>query len=155
MTINRSTLVFFDASCLIAGAGSPSGGSGFLLSLCARGFLRAAVSQPVLLEAQRNIQNKLGEDALSRFYNFLAVVPFILVPVTEKEELRDYYKDINQKDIHVLAAANAVHSPFLITLDKGLLLEVARADLNITALTPSDFIKKILPTHVDYPTDQD
>jgi hypothetical protein len=60
MTIDRNTLLFFDSTCLIAAAGSPSGGSGFLLSLCARGFLKTAVSQPVLLEAQRNIQENLG-----------------------------------------------------------------------------------------------
>jgi hypothetical protein len=67
MKINRNTLLFFDASCLIAAAGSPSGGSGFLLSLCGRGYLQAVVSQPVLIEAQRNIQNKIGADAVKRF----------------------------------------------------------------------------------------
>jgi hypothetical protein len=50
-TIDRHTLLFLDASPLIAAAGSPAGGPGFLLSLCARGYLKAAVSQPVLLEA--------------------------------------------------------------------------------------------------------
>lgn len=54
MNIDRNTLLFFDASCLIAAAGSPTGGSGFLLALCARGLLRAACSQPVLVEAERN-----------------------------------------------------------------------------------------------------
>ncbi|MBI2942103.1 MAG: hypothetical protein HYY04_16860 [Chloroflexi bacterium] len=33
MTIDLTTILFFDASCLIAAAGSPTGGSGFLLSL--------------------------------------------------------------------------------------------------------------------------
>jgi predicted nucleic acid-binding protein len=55
MIIDSNTLLFFDSSCLIAAAGSPTGGSGFLLSLCGRQFLKVAISQAVLLEAQRNI----------------------------------------------------------------------------------------------------
>jgi hypothetical protein len=71
MRIDRQTLVFFDASCLIAaagspsgGAGSPSGGAGFLVSVCASGFLRAAVSRPVLFEAERNVLAKLRPEVL-------------------------------------------------------------------------------------------
>ena len=65
MGVDRFTLVFFDASCLIAAARSPSGGSGFLLWRCARDFLRAAVSHLVLLEAKTNIVAKLPAAALA------------------------------------------------------------------------------------------
>lgn len=68
MNIDQTTLVFFDASCLIAAAGSPSGGSGFLLSLCRRGLLGAAVSQPVLLEAERNIGKRRGPEELETYH---------------------------------------------------------------------------------------
>ena len=88
MTIDRNTLVFFDASCLIAAAGSPSGGSGFLLSLCARGYLKAAVSQPVLLEAQSNIQAKLGDEAIKRYHNFLAIVSFTLAALPDQMKFK-------------------------------------------------------------------
>ena len=150
MIIDRNTLVFFDSSCLIAAAGSPSGGSGFLLSLCARGFLRAAVSQPVLLEAQSNIEAKLGDEAIKRFQNFLAIVPFSLAALPEKEEFKRLGKMINKKDVHVVAAALEVKAPFLLALDKGLVLEVNKANLGIQALFPGDFIKTVLPNHVDY-----
>jgi len=152
MIIDRNTLVFFDSSCLIAAAGSPSGGSGFLLSLCARGFLKATVSQPVLLEAQRNIQSKLGEESINRFHNLLAVVPFSLASLPDKTELKRLGKMINRKDIHVVAAALEIHAPFLLALDKGLVLEVNKANLGIQALSPGDFIKTVLPNHVDYPS---
>lgn len=155
MTIDRNTLVFFDSSCLIAAAGSPSGGSGFLLSLCARGYLKAAVSQPVLLEAQRNIQAKLGEEAMKRYHNLLAVVPFSLASLPNKTELKRLGKMINRKDVHVVAAALEVHAPFLLALDKGLVLEVNRVNLGIQALSPGDFIKTVLPSHVDYPSARD
>jgi hypothetical protein len=108
MTIDRNTLMFFDASCLIAAAGSPTGGSGFLLSLCARGYLRAAVSQIVLLEAQRNIQKKLGGETINRFYNLLAVVPFSLASLPSQMELERLASRVNNKDAHVIGAALAI-----------------------------------------------
>jgi predicted nucleic acid-binding protein len=150
MTIDRNTLVFFDSSCLIAAAGSPSGGSGFLLSLCARGYLKAAVSQPVLLEAQNNIQAKLGDEAIKRYHNYLAIVPFSLAALPEKTELKRLGKLINKKDVHVVGAALEIHAPFLLALDKGLVLEVNKAKLEIQAIYPGDFIKTVLPNHVDY-----
>jgi predicted nucleic acid-binding protein len=150
MTIDRNVLLFFDSSCLIAAAGSPSGGSGFLLSLCARGFLKAAVSQPVLLEAQNNIQAKLGDEAIKRFQNFLAIVPFSLAALPEKTEFTRLEKMINKKDVHVVAATLEIRAPFLLALDKGLVLEVNKANLGIQALSPGDFIKTILPNHIDY-----
>src|SRR5215216_3432030 len=102
MIIDRNTLVFFDSSCLIAAAGSPSGGSGFLLSLCARGYLKAAVSQPVLLEAQSNIQEKLGDEAIRRYHNFLAIIPFSLATLPDRPKLKRLGRIINKKDVHVV-----------------------------------------------------
>lgn len=66
MRIDRSTRLVLDASCLVAAAGSPTGGSAFLLSLCQRGFLRAVVSPPVLLEARRNVQENMDAVRLER-----------------------------------------------------------------------------------------
>ncbi len=150
MTIDRNTLLFFDSSCLIAAAGSPKGGSGFLLSVCARGYLKAAVSQPVLVESQNNIQSKLGDNEINRFYNLLAIVPFSLASLPDQEEFARLEKLVNKKDVHVVAAALEVHAPFLLTLDKGLAVEVNKSHLGIQALSPGEFIKTVLPNHVDY-----
>ncbi len=154
MTIDRNTLLFFDSSCLIAAAGSPSGGSSFLLSLCSRELLSGAVSQPVLLEAHRNIQLKLGENALSRLYRLLTVVPFVLAPIPPKDQFEELIKSVNEKDLHVVGAAIAINAQFLLTLDKGLAVEVNRAGVGIQALSPGDFIKTVLKTHVDYPKEK-
>jgi predicted nucleic acid-binding protein len=155
MTIDRDTLLFFDASCLIAAAGSPTGGSGFLLSLCARGFLKAAVSQMVLLEAQRNIQAKLGSEAIRRFYNLLAIVPFSLVSLPDRPKLERLVKFINKKDVHVIASALEVQAHFLLALDNKLILEINSAKFSVLALAPGDFIKTVLPNHMDYPSTRD
>src|SRR3990170_3629984 len=147
MSIDRDTLLFFDSSCLVAAAGSPTGGSGFLLSLCARGYLKAAVSQPILLEAQKNILSNLGDEAIKRFYSLLAVVPFSLASLPDKAEFARLEKLVNKKDGHVLAAALEVHAPFLLTLDKDLVLEVNKAYLGIQAFSSGEFIKSVLPSH--------
>jgi predicted nucleic acid-binding protein len=142
MTIDRNTLLFFDASCLIAAAGSPSGGSGFLLSLCARGYLKATVSQPVLLEAQRNVQSKLGEKAIKRFHNLLAIVPFSLAPLPDIEKLARLEKLVNKKDAHVVAAALEGHAHFLLTLDKDFVLEINKANLDIQAFPQESLLNQ-------------
>jgi predicted nucleic acid-binding protein len=151
VTIDENTLLFFDSSCLVAAAGSHSGGSGFLLLLCARGYLKAAVSQPVLLEAQKNIQLKLGEESIRRFYNLLAVVPFSLASLPDKAEIARLELLTNKKDVHVLAAALQAQARFLLTLDRRLALEVNQARLGVEGLSPGEFIKNVLPNHVNYP----
>jgi len=151
MRIDRNTLLFMDASCLVAAAGSPTGGSNFLLSLCARGYLRAAVSQPVLLEAQRNIQSNLGLEAINRFYNMLAILPFTLATLPDKAAFTELEKLVNKKDVHVVAASLGVRALFLISLDKRLYSEVNKAGIGIQAYSPGEFIKTVLPNHVDYP----
>jgi len=152
MIVDQDTLLFFDASCLIAAAGSPSGGSGFLLSLCARGLLQGAVSQPVLLEAERNITAKLGIEVLNTFHRLIVLTPMTVVPTPSKSERRSYQAVAGEKDDHVVAAGVAAEAPFLLTLDKRLEAQVNQADLPIRALSPGEFIKSVLPNHVDYPS---
>ena len=148
MTLDRMTLLFFDASCLIAAAGSPTGGSGFLLSLCGKGYLRAVVSTYVLIEAARNIQTNMKAGAWVNYQTLLLSVPFVIAPVPAP---LPSLPPVNAKDIHVVAAAAASKVAYLLTLDRGLLAEANRAGLAFPTVTPGDFIKTLLPTHVEYP----
>lgn len=149
MTIDRTTLVFFDASCLIAASGSPTGGSGFLLALCAKGYIQAALSTYVLTEAARNIQARMKPAAWINYQVLLTTVPFVMAPVPAP--LPDV-PPVNAKDVHVVAAALAVNTSYLLTLDKGLLAEANQAQLPFITLLPGDFIKTVLTTHVEHPT---
>jgi predicted nucleic acid-binding protein len=148
MTLDRTTGLFFDASCLIAAAGSPSGGSGFLLSLCARGFLRGVVSQYVLLEAERNIQARLSLTALNTYHNFVATIPLLVASIPAPLPV---YSTINAKDAHVVAASVSASVSYLLTLDKRLMVEISAGQFPFQALAPGDFIKFVLPSHVDFP----
>jgi len=149
MSINAQTPIFFETSCLVAAAGSPTGGSTFLLSLCQRGFLNLFVSAPVLLEAQRNVLEQLGAEALDRFHRLVMVTPLSVVPLSQ-QQLDRYQGAVNDKDLHVLAGAKAAQAPYLLTLDQPLIREVNQADLAVTALKPGDFIQRVLTTHPDY-----
>ena len=90
--------LFFDASVLIADAHSPTGGSGYLLEACRRGRFKPVVTRLVLIEAERNIKAKLGEEDLLRFYQLLGAVDFAIEPPVSAREIADYSHLIEEKD---------------------------------------------------------
>jgi hypothetical protein len=120
-----------------------------VLSLCSRGLLRAAVSQPVLLEAETNIRRKLAERALDRHFNQLANTPMIIAPVPPLPFRRQHWSHVNPKDDHVIAAAVEIGATYLLTLDRGFAIEVNIGATTILATTPGDFIVGELRLHPD------
>lgn len=148
--VDQSTILFFDASCLIAAAGSPRGGSGFLLGLCSRRLLRAAISQPVMEEAERNIRQKLRGEAMARYRALLQNAPMLLAPVPPLALRRRELRLINPKDDHVVAVAVAIHAPYLVTLDQPLVEQVRVAGIALAAMTPGEFIRDLLPSHPNF-----
>lgn len=152
MIVDHKTLLFFDASCLIAAAGSPTGGSGLLLSLCVRRLLRGAVSQAVLLEAEGNIQSKLRPQALGVYHDLLQTAHLSMAPIPPVPSTSAWLQEVNAKDVHVVAATLAVKATYVLTLDRKLALEINRTALPIEALAPGDFIRNVLPLHINYPT---
>jgi predicted nucleic acid-binding protein len=152
MTIDQTTLLFFDSSCLIAAAGSPTGGSSLLLALCARGFLKGAVSHAVLAEAEGNILSNLPPQALTRYRQEILPIPLVVAPLPSTPEREAAAPITGEKDAHVLASARSVGAQYLITLDKRLVSQITQAeDLPVRALSPGAFITTKLPTHPAYP----
>jgi predicted nucleic acid-binding protein len=138
--------LFFDASVLIAAAHSPTGGSGYLLEACRRGRFKPVVTRLILIEAERNIKNKLGEEDLLRFYQLLGSVDFTIEPPVSAREIAEYSHLIEEKDAHVLAAAVRSGAQFLLTLDtKHFVTErLGKANLGLIIVTPGHFIKAYL-----------
>ena len=145
--VDPSTLLFFDASCLIAAASSPAGGAGFLWGLCARGFLQAAVSQAVLSETASNLASKFDASCLERHQRQLRTCAPRIAPIPLLDRQPHVYPQINSKDEHVVAAALAVRADVILTLDRPLVREIERAALGIPAKSPGDFIQIDLTTH--------
>jgi predicted nucleic acid-binding protein len=138
--------LFFEASVLIAAAHSLTGGSGYVLEACRRGRFKPVVTQLVLIEAERNIKAKLGEEDLLRFYQFLGTVDFTVEPPVSAREVADYSHLIEEKDAHVLAAAVRSSAQFLLTLDTRHFMteRLSKADLGLIIVTPSHFIQAYL-----------
>jgi predicted nucleic acid-binding protein len=150
MAIDQKTVLFFDSSCLIAAAGSPTGGSSLLLAICARGALRGAVSHAVLAEAEGNILTNLRPPALTRYRQEILAIPLCFAPVPSTTERETVAPITGDKDAHVAASAISVGAPFLITLDKRLASRINESELSIHALSPGEFITTKLPTHPAY-----
>ncbi|MCA9858613.1 MAG: PIN domain-containing protein [Thermomicrobiales bacterium] len=148
--VDVSTLLFFDASCLIAAVISPTGGAGFLWGLCERGFLQAAVSQLVLTEVARNLASKLDPGYLELHRQQLRTCAPYMSPVPRLDGQPRMYPEINAKDEHVVAAALAIRADLILTLDRPLAKEIERAALDLPVRSPGDFIKLDLISHPFY-----
>ena len=138
--------LFLDASVWIAAAGSRTGASALVLSLCREGVAVALASQPVLSEAERNIRKKLGREALLRFYEDLAGAdPEVLEPPAATE-LTAQRRIISAKDAHVIAAALKGRVETLLTLDRRhfLVPSVLQAGLPFQIMTPGQFLRRIV-----------
>jgi predicted nucleic acid-binding protein len=148
MAVDRTTPLFFDATCLYAAAHSPAGGSARLFRLCRLGWLQGWVAQPVLLEAERALQRKATAAALARYEQLLRLTPLQYTRLPADPIAR--YPEINAKDAHVYAAARACRARYLITLDKHLVDEINALSSDPRALSPGGFLQQVLPTHPDY-----
>ena len=141
--------LFLDASVWVAAAGSQTGGSALVLALCRHGKVKCKSSRLVLLEAERNIQAKLGQAALLRFYQELASLDLDSVATLTDEEIARQTQFIDPKDAHVLAAAIKGKVDFLLTLDRKdfMTLRVQEARFPFQIMTPGDFLKHWLKQH--------
>lgn len=138
--------VFLDANAFVAAARSPSGGSSLSLEVCHARMFQGMTTQRVLLEAQRNIASKFGDEELLRFYRQLAALdPEIVEPAAEAE-IERYSHLVQKKDTPILAAAVRSGVQFLLTLDRRHFMtqSVEQASLPLSILTPGDFLKRIV-----------
>jgi predicted nucleic acid-binding protein len=139
------TLVFLDASVLVAASHSPSGGSAVAIEVCQGRRFRAAVTSLVLLEARNNIAQKFGAEELVRFYQQLAAMQPEVTPAPSAERIAECAPLTTKKDAHVLAAALNCRASYLLTLDKRHLLTpaVQSAGLPVEVMAPGDFLKQL------------
>ena len=138
--------LFLDASVLIAAAGSEQGGSSLILAICRENKAQAVGSRIVLLEAERNIREKLGGDALLRYYQQVANLDLELVSPPTPGECEAQARIINAKDAHVLAAAVKGRVDVLLTLDRKHFFtrQVRDAGLPFAIMTPGDYLRRLI-----------
>lgn len=137
--------VFLDASCWIAAAGSPTGGSATILKLARAGYLQIVATKEILWEAERNIKAKMREEALLRYYQELGATEVEMVDRPTPEEKAQWQDLVAAKDCHVLAGAYKAAADFLVTLDKRhILTEEVRKGFPIPVKDTNEFLKKLV-----------
>jgi predicted nucleic acid-binding protein len=120
--------VFLDTSALLAGLASSTGASNAILALAEAGLLALVVSEQVLVEAERNLQEKLPK-AVPEYRRFLTACPLEKVPDPSPADVATAKEIIHPKDASILWAAKNAQVDYLVTLNRKHFLddpEVAR-----------------------------
>ncbi|MBM2812310.1 MAG: hypothetical protein HW416_3069 [Chloroflexi bacterium] len=137
--------VFFDASVLLAAAGSPEGGSTAAIALLANSDqYEPVVSAEVLQEALGNLRLKFKEAAVIRFYQLLGQLRPVLAGPGPTLSVVDLPPSLAAKDHHVVRSCLTSGASICLTLDRRHFLgdDIRRWGIehNLRLLTPVEFL---------------
>jgi predicted nucleic acid-binding protein len=137
----RRWTVFLDTSALIAGIISPTGAAHELLRLCEAKVIDLVVSRQVLVEADRNISEKLP-GLLADFRDLLPRLSPRIVEDPPSEETLHAAEVINRKDASILAAARRAGIDYLVTWNtRHFQRKSVRAFVQFRIVTPGEFLE--------------
>lgn len=138
-------VVFLDASCWVAAAGSEAGGSALIIRLALAGRVKLVATRLILLEAEKAIGTKLGKEALLRFYLALGNLDLELTAPPTPEEMSRWVGIVDARDLHVLAGAFNASADVLVSLDrKHLLTDVVKAGFPLTVMDTTEFLESFI-----------
>lgn len=133
--------VFLDTSALIAGVASSRGAARAVLQLAEIGLIEVLVSRQVVVEADRNIEEKLPE-MLDEYREFIELLAPVLIDDPRQKDIERFLKVINYDDAPILASAVSSGADFLITWDrKHFIGKNLNIHLNLKIVTPGEFLK--------------
>lgn len=133
--------VFLDTSALIAGIASVKGAARAVLQLAETGLTEVIVSRQVIVEADRNIEDKLPE-MLGEYREFIKFLAPVLVDDPTRGEVKRFSTVINPDDAPILAATVNADADFLITWDrKHFIGKDIHIHSNMKIVTPGEFLK--------------
>jgi predicted nucleic acid-binding protein len=133
--------VFLDSSALIAGVASTKGAARAVLQLAEIGLIELIVSRQVIVEADRNIEEKLPE-MLSEYRGFIKLLAPVLLDDPLQNDVAKYLTVINPNDAPILASAVISGADFLVTWDKKhFISKNIRVHSSLKIVTPGEFLK--------------
>lgn len=143
---DKPNLVFLDANIFFAATLSSDGGSALILRLSQHKIIKCITSKLILYEAERNIREKLGEKAISKYHKLLKDSNISIAPSISETDIMKYSSIIEEKDMHVLASATKCDAKIIITLDKKHFFtkSVLDAKLPFKIMVPKEFLVEIL-----------
>ncbi len=113
--------VLFNASVILAGINSPSGGSAKLLSFAKRRKIQGVISEIILSETLKHA-GKLNRTQ-KEMVEFCDITFSEILRAPHKKSVQKYlHIVIDEGDAHVLASAEEGATDYLVTLDKKHLL---------------------------------
>jgi predicted nucleic acid-binding protein len=139
--------VFLDSNIILSGLLSDKGAPRIILDLLSIGlpFLIGLTGRYNLVEIERNLKKKMP-GILSVYKLYFPKLNLKIIPLPRKEELREYFGKIADKDIPVLVSAIRGKADFLVTGDKQHFEKLKmRGEYPLRIVTPSEFIDSILP----------
>ncbi len=131
--------VFFNASVILAGLKSPSGGSGKILQWGKLKKIKALASEVILDEVLRNIARVgLPQDQVAGSIKEILQV----FPAPNTVLVKSFHKiSIDEGDSHVLASSQESKADFLVTLDQKHLLILQDKIKAFKIVSPGQLIK--------------
>lgn len=133
--------VFLDTSALIAGVASSRGDARAVLQLAEIGLIEVIVSRQVIVEADRNIEEKLPE-MLNEYREFIELLAPVLIDDPRQKDVERFLKVINYDDAPILASAVSSGADFLITWDrKHFIGKDIHTHSNLKIVTPGEFLR--------------
>lgn len=133
--------VLFNASVILAGFKSPTGGSAKVISWVGKGKIKGIISETILDEILRNA-SKIGFEKIELDKKLQKIFQITNEP---KVEIVDQFKSIvlNFGDAHVLASCKQSKADFLVTLDQKHLLVLKNQIKKFKIVTPGQLIGKL------------
>lgn len=136
------TKVFFNASAILAGLHSSSGGSAKLLDWVKKNKIKGIISEVIFDEAVRRADKiNLSKTEMRKK---ISAISFSILPAPKKETVESYYPlVIDLGDAHVLASTDEVRANYLVTLDKKHLILLKKKIRKFSIVTPKELIESL------------
>ena len=135
----RVPLVFFNASVILAGLASPTGGSAKLLKYVSQKKIRGIISEIILDEVIRRAE-KIKFTPQRVQFETLKIFKYVREPkLSSVEQFSDVVLDPG--DLHVFASAYETDSEYLVSLDKKHFLSLAGKIIKFTIISPKGLIE--------------
>jgi predicted nucleic acid-binding protein len=147
----RPLRVFLDSNVIFSGLLSDKGAPRIILDLLSLElpFFVGLTGKYNLVEIERNLKKKMP-GILPVYKAYFPKLNLKIVPLPRKENLKEYFGKIADKDIPVLVSAIRGRADFLVTGDKQHFEKLKiRGETPLRIVTPSEFIDSIIPEILD------
>lgn len=131
-----------DSNVLLSGLVSETGAARRVLDLAELGLIQLILSDMVIVEVDRNLQEHGFEELLPLFRQYLLRLRPLKEPDPSKEEVVRAAEFINPKDAPILTAALKAEADYLLTFDvRHFRTPATLKQVSFAIMTPGEFLE--------------